>query len=962
MVVFVLAAAGYGKTTLLRQRYGGGDTVWLSGLPPLPLPQAPCLIIDDLPALSAPEATALLLAAAHHPAVIMASRYPLPVSTARLRGQGLFSQLGAADLALGETATADLLFAEYGARDPELCDRVHAATAGWPALVRLSGEAILAGNPLLPEPGSPLWTYLSDEVLGSLPQEALGLLAEVAELAPITAGLAGALGHQRGAEIVALLESTGLLVQDSLPPVIAHLVKRGENSTRAAMLAGAWYEEHGPAVAAVKAFALAGRQDQCGRILDEHGEAMLSAGHAEVIAEVITTIPAPERSRRQQLLLGDALRTSGSVIKAAHAYAVVADREPTWDCGVAWRMGLIHYLRGDSHTALKTFAQAQESEQATPDLALLQSWRACAHLQLGESSTAMDTATQACRTANVAGDDIALATAYVSLALCHSIAGEITDSDELYAQAMSIAHRHGHVVLRARILISQTYQLLCEARYDEALEAARQTTRCAIKAGHTNLQSIALCNEGDALLMLGRYDEATRQYERAQALARRMGSRRSAAAHLGLAEIYRRRGWSEQARGAYETAVALAEESGLNQLRVCALAGLARVQLADDPETAAQTAEQAARLASDRVVVTALLAQAWVALRIGDHASAGQLATDAAKVARAERHPAGIAESLEIRAAAETELPRSRAALREAQAIWSSAGAGVEAARIMSKLGHLPGAETDDRLGALLAAETLALAGVPVTEEGPRQVENAVLIKAFGRFEVCLHGQVVPAAQWQSRKARDLLRILVARRGRPVPRGELCEMLWPDDDPAKTGHRLSVLLSIVKGVLDPDRTLPADHYLVSDQASIGLDATRLRIDVEDFLTDVGHGRRLRERGATAEVYRLLSVTVQAYRADVFEDEPYSEWSTALREEARAAHVSALRMLAQAARKLGRVGAAISHLMRLLSIDPYDEAGHRALIDTLVTGGQHGEAMRAKARYRDAMNAIGVKPA
>jgi hypothetical protein len=83
-------------------------------------------------------------------------------------------------------------------------------------------------------------------------------------------------------------------------------------------------------------------------------------------------------------------------------------------------------------------------------------------------------------------------------------------------------------------------------------------------------------------------------------------------------------------------------------------------------------------------------------------------------------------------------------------------------------------------------------------------------------------------------------------------------MLWPNDDPAKTGHRLSVLLSIVKTVLDPDRALPADHFLVADQASIGLDETRLRIDVEEFLTDVGHGRRLRERGATAEVYRLLN--------------------------------------------------------------------------------------------------------
>ncbi|MFD0599668.1 hypothetical protein ACFQZ4_51210 [Catellatospora coxensis] len=60
-------------------------------------------------------------------------------------------------------------------------------------------------------------------------------------------------------------------------------------------------------------------------------------------------------------------------------------------------------------------------------------------------------------------------------------------------------------------------------------------------------------------------------------------------------------------------------------------------------------------------------------------------------------------------------------------------------------------------------------------------------------------GQVVPASSWQSRKARDLLRILVGRRGRPVPRSELSELLWPDGDVQRTGHRLSVLLNIVRG-------------------------------------------------------------------------------------------------------------------------------------------------------------------
>src|SRR3712207_7466618 len=57
---------------------------------------------------------------------------------------------------------------------------------------------------------------------------------------------------------------------------------------------------------------------------------------------------------------------------------------------------------------------------------------------------------------------------------------------------------------------------------------------------------------------------------------------------------------------------------------------------------------------------------------------------------------------------------------------------------------------------------------------------------------VLVGARPVPLTAWRSRQARSLLKILVARRGRPVPRTELCELLWPDDDPQRTAHRLSV--------------------------------------------------------------------------------------------------------------------------------------------------------------------------
>ena len=69
----------------------------------------------------------------------------------------------------------------------------------------------------------------------------------------------------------------------------------------------------------------------------------------------------------------------------------------------------------------------------------------------------------------------------------------------------------------------------------------------------------------------------------------------------------------------------------------------------------------------------------------------------------------------------------------------------------------------------------------------------------------------MPTGEWQSRKARDLLKMLIARRGRSVARQVLMDGLWPDEDPERLGNRLSVALATVRSVLDPEKRHPADH-------------------------------------------------------------------------------------------------------------------------------------------------------
>jgi DNA-binding SARP family transcriptional activator len=310
---------------------------------------------------------------------------------------------------------------------------------------------------------------------------------------------------------------------------------------------------------------------------------------------------------------------------------------------------------------------------------------------------------------------------------------------------------------------------------------------------------------------------------------------------------------------------------------------------------------------------------------------------------------------LELRA---TTVDRSvaRVALKEAHQIWQESGAIHDADRVIVHLARLAPTSIPDRLAARLALTRLSASGVL---DSARYVEGSltrrVRIVTFGRFEVLVDGVSVPAETWQSRRARELLRLLVCRRGRAIPRMEVCEALWPDDDPDRTTHRLSVLLSIVRGVVGPDA-------IVSDQACVALDITRVQIDVEQFLTDVADAAALHELGEESDAETLLAQAVDSYTDEAFADAPYDDATTPLRDEARSAYLQALRLLARSCLRAGSYDQAARYLRRLLRDDRYDEDAHRILIGVLNRAGRHGQARLAATRYRAAMAEIGLRPA
>jgi DNA-binding SARP family transcriptional activator len=275
---------------------------------------------------------------------------------------------------------------------------------------------------------------------------------------------------------------------------------------------------------------------------------------------------------------------------------------------------------------------------------------------------------------------------------------------------------------------------------------------------------------------------------------------------------------------------------------------------------------------------------------------------------------------------------------------------------------------------AAVATAVVAVAFQPVRERvqrlarrlaysGPslREEESGVAIRSLGAFRLFRDGVPVPVTAWQSKKARTLLKILVARRGRSTPRDLLMEALWPEQDPARLANRLSVALATVRAVLDPQKRRPPEHFVTADKDSIRLDLEHVTVDVEEFLRRANEGLALIRRppdegaGALAEAEAL-------YIGDFLEEDLYEDWAADLREEARATYMAVARALALRSHEAGDHDTAIRYYLHVLEKDSWDEEAHLILVSSLERAGRHGEARRHYRTYASRMGELDLPAA
>lgn len=200
------------------------------------------------------------------------------------------------------------------------------------------------------------------------------------------------------------------------------------------------------------------------------------------------------------------------------------------------------------------------------------------------------------------------------------------------------------------------------------------------------------------------------------------------------------------------------------------------------------------------------------------------------------------------------------------------------------------------------------------------------------------------------------MRALALRRGRPASRTELARSISPDGPgAAPASEALAAAIAETRVLLDQGQGLDEDWYLVDATGSVWLNTDHVDLDADRFLHE---GEQVAKLEPGAQALERLAALEASYTGDIATGaEP-----PGLGEECRAAYLGVLRHLVAGHSERGEHEDTVRYSLRLLTHDPTDEGAALALVASLETSGQYGEARRHYRQYTARMRDLGIEPA
>jgi DNA-binding SARP family transcriptional activator len=234
---------------------------------------------------------------------------------------------------------------------------------------------------------------------------------------------------------------------------------------------------------------------------------------------------------------------------------------------------------------------------------------------------------------------------------------------------------------------------------------------------------------------------------------------------------------------------------------------------------------------------------------------------------------------------------------------------------------------------------------------------SLLTIRLFGSIAVEHGERRLGSRDFGGSRPKQVLEILLAARGGPVPVERLAEMMWGEHAPGNFAASIQTFVSTLRRHLCAD-TRCARELVVTERGAYRFAVEHANVDLDRFDRLLARaGRAPTEAGRRCLIDALSLAT-----AEVLEDEPYAEWAEELRGTYRSRVIGANLEAADAALIAHDYRAGLGHAQAAARLDPFSERAHRTGMLALYAMGRAHEALEGYRRLRSLLaGELGLEP-
>ncbi len=266
-------------------------------------------------------------------------------------------------------------------------------------------------------------------------------------------------------------------------------------------------------------------------------------------------------------------------------------------------------------------------------------------------------------------------------------------------------------------------------------------------------------------------------------------------------------------------------------------------------------------------------------------------------------------------------------------------------------------------LAARLPSLALSVPSWPPSQSNSATSEALLYVQTLGPFRVWRGGREISRADWGRGKALQLFQLLLSRRGRPLHREQIAEMLWPEAKASAAAASLRVTLNALRRTLEPGRAPEAESQFVQrhgDTLRLNPEAN-LRVDADEFERVIEQARQVEARDPM-QALRLYRHALVYYQGDYLQDALYEDWASEERERLMDLYLTTASHVAELLVEQGAYEEAIQLCHQILAKDSCWEEAYYLLMLCHSQQGNRSLALRTYERcVKHLHTELGVTP-